>query len=889
MSKSSKKKQKNRNPGAGAASDWTGKPAEELGPGELAARFGTIKGVLRLPYPPGTLTVAMIVKNEALNIRAAIESFRPIADEIAVYDTGSTDGTQAILDELGVKWTQGEWRDDFSWARNRSLEMATCAWVLWMDGDDRIPEDQIGNFRKLKTAPMDRAFGFQVINTQGGQPLGARFMQLRMFPNHPDIRFRYRIHEQVFHGVAKLGLHCFYTETTVHHTGYEDYDLKLKKARRNLDILKTETERLKSEPSLSMSVGDSHYILGEWEEGIEAYRRTMAMPDCEKINRDIWRELPCCIGMGYHGLGRREEAIAWFDKGIALQPEKHEPLYHKANCLMEMGRAPEAESIYRKLLTMPVAFSTTTNQYDLIQIYSFFHIARFQHGRNEIAVARDTLLGMIRRYPLVVEAWHLLGRCQSALGDQESALKSYTQALTLNPGAIGEAHIDRLNLLKRMGREREFEEGLIIARKAFPKLGLPTWDVPAPDFPRAEPPRQVTRMSLDSPASPSAPRDGAAVRPRLSLCMIVKDERANLPGCLDSAAGLADEIIVVDTGSSDGTQDIARSRGARVIQGDWRGDFSLARNLSLSEASGRWILWLDADDRLLEEDRLAIRRLAEGDPDLDPRAFGLLVKNSGDGGRTGSVFNQIRVFPNRPDLRFRNPVHEQILPALEAAGIPVEYSAIKVLHTGYTDPAVARSKQVRNKAILEGQIREGRDVNPVTFFTMANACMDLGLPEEAALWFRKAADSARASGTNPHIAAAAPAKIAAALASGKKFQEALSVLAAETAGAEAGGGEIAGSPESILVRAQIEDALGRFEQARPWFEALLALRESQTFIPVDFQMLKIQALQFLGKYWFQKNFRELAVTLLKAGLAIKEGRDFTRSDLDATYRRFTAA
>jgi glycosyltransferase involved in cell wall biosynthesis len=172
---------------------------------DLQKSLGRIRGTLTLPYPPGTLTIAMIVKNEAKNIREAIESFRPIADEIVVNDTGSTDGTQTILEELGVQWFQGDWRGDFSYARNLAIDQATSSWILWMDADDRIPQDQVELFRKLKTAPLDRAFGFQVINTQGGLPVGGRFMQVRMFPNHPNLRFRYRIHEQVLHAIVGLG------------------------------------------------------------------------------------------------------------------------------------------------------------------------------------------------------------------------------------------------------------------------------------------------------------------------------------------------------------------------------------------------------------------------------------------------------------------------------------------------------------------------------------------------------------------------------------------------------------------------------------------------------------------------------------------------------------
>ncbi|MDB5106394.1 MAG: hypothetical protein JWP91_4083 [Fibrobacteres bacterium] len=861
MSKANKKAKAKK-----PAADWAGKPApgasaraaqapspaedsdfgDDLRPEELEARFGTIDAPLRLPYPPGTLSIAMIVKNEALNIKDAIESFRAIADEIIVYDTGSTDGTQAILEGLGVTWIQGEWRGDFAWARNQSIAAARCSWVLWMDADDRIPADQLPNFRKLKTAPLDRAFGFQVINTQGGLPLGGRFMQLRMFPNHPAMRFRYKVHEQLYQGIAKLGLHCFFTETTILHTGYEDSELKKKKALRNLLLLEEDPQRVSREPSLAMAMGDSHYILGDFEKGIEAYRRTMEMPNCEKINRDIYRELPSCIGRGYQKLGRREEALPWFEKSIALSPEKHEAYFYKAECLMEMGRHAEAEAVYARIVTMPVSFSTTSNQFDIIQIYSNFYLSLYLHDRGEYAASMRRLEDLNAKYPQVVESWELLGRCQLTMGRPEAAVSSWTIAINLNPAARPDLHTERLALMKRLGRREDFDIALPQSRRIFPQHRFPEWG-------------------------------DLAGRPDLSLCMIVKNEKDNLPACLASVKGLAGEIIVVDTGSTDGTQDIARAFGAKVIQSDWQGDFSRARNLSLDQATGRWILWLDADDRLLEADKLAIRALAGKDPDADPKAYGLMVKNSRDGGRTGSVFNQIRIFPNLPRLRFRSPVHEQILPAIEEARIPVEYLPVRVMHTGYSDPDIARGKQERNKLILEAQVKSGQGITPVTYYTLANACADLGLHGEAVPWFLKAADLAAATGNDPHVRAAVPAKVAAALASQGKHAQALEMLAGDLAGPAPGA-------EAMLVKAQVEESLGRPEQARPWYERLLGFRESGTFIPVDFQLLKIQALKFLGKYWFDRGSQDLAVFLLKAGIAVKEGRDFGPADLEKAYR-----
>ena len=99
--------------------------------------------------------------------------------------------------------------------------------------------------------------------------------------------------------------------------------------------------------------------------------------------------------------------------------------------------------------------------------------------------------------------------------------------------------------------------------------------------------------------------------------MIVKDEEANLPDCLASTADLVDEIIVVDTGSTDRTKEVAASFGAEVFDFPWCDSFAAARNESLKHASGDWVFWPDADDRLDEDNRRKLKTLLAGLPDAD--------------------------------------------------------------------------------------------------------------------------------------------------------------------------------------------------------------------------------------------------------------------------------
>ena len=100
---------------------------------------------------------------------------------------------------------------------------------------------------------------------------------------------------------------------------------------------------------------------------------------------------------------------------------------------------------------------------------------------------------------------------------------------------------------------------------------------------------------------------------RLSLCMIVRDEAQLLPGCLESVRGAVDEIVAVDTGSSDATPEIVRAHGGLLLRHAWREDFSAARNVSLDAATGDWILWMDADERLRPEEHGASAAAGRGE------------------------------------------------------------------------------------------------------------------------------------------------------------------------------------------------------------------------------------------------------------------------------------
>ncbi len=206
-------------------------------------------------------------------------------------------------------------------------------------------------------------------------------------------------------------------------------------------------------------------------------------------------------------------------------------------------------------------------------------------------------------------------------------------------------------------------------------------------------------------------RDGSSQRPRISLCMIVRDEEEALDRCLAAASPFVDEIVVVDTGSHDRSREIARLRGAKVLESPWTDDFAAARNVSLEAATGDWIVVLDADETISPETGRALRDAA-GRADV----FGCflpLVNIYDDRGLSLTALI-LRAWRNRPEIRFRNRIHEQVLhavtPAARAAGARLVSLPGAVRHDGYRPSVVAsRKKNERNLRIFELAVAEAPD------------------------------------------------------------------------------------------------------------------------------------------------------------------------------------
>jgi len=190
--------------------------------------------------------------------------------------------------------------------------------------------------------------------------------------------------------------------------------------------------------------------------------------------------------------------------------------------------------------------------------------------------------------------------------------------------------------------------------------------------------------------------------PTISACMIVKNEEAMLPRCLASIRDQVDEIVVVDTGSTDKTVEIAKSYGARIYHHPWENDFSLHRNQSISYARGRWIFIIDADEECIVPSQRTMKNEIALADERGIDSLVMRVKNAMSEGKETVCNDSIRLFRNNGMIRYEGIVHNNLTGFTNAGA-----SLTHILHYGYDQGTEStRKKFERTATLLRKQIEE---------------------------------------------------------------------------------------------------------------------------------------------------------------------------------------
>lgn len=314
--------------------------------------------------------------------------------------------------------------------------------------------------------------------------------------------------------------------------------------------------------------------------------------------------------------------------------------------------------------------------------------------------------------------------------------------------------------------------------------------------------------------------------PTISLCMIAKNEEQFLGDCLASVRGLVDEIILVDTGSTDRTVEIAESFGAKVFHAPWQGDFAAARNASLAHASSDWILILDADELLPREAHEDVKRAVRN---AGHAGYYLLMENLlGDEGHQRETSMLFRLFQNRKNIQFQGLIHEEASFSAEATGLPLGVSDIKVTHRGYLNQVVeARDKGRRNLDILLKQL-ENEPANPYVHFQLGKTYWIMGRydkAEQAYLQSLKLLEEQKAA-TNLGYRSTVYAGLVGTYLELKAYDKAVSQ-------ADAGLVDYPKSPDLHFLRGRALLELGRLQEAVQAFQTCRGLKDQRILASHD--------------------------------------------------------
>jgi tetratricopeptide (TPR) repeat protein len=431
---------------------------------------------------------------------------------------------------------------------------------------------------------------------------------------------------------------------------------------------------------------------------IDSDRHARALEFLDKISADRMDPRGAYLhGVCHHALGDVDAAARIADRILTEKGRDAPALVLKARTAAFHGKADEVERLLAEAVECDPGCGIAWHDYAGLRRQQGDAEAYFHLAAKAFACAPESRA--------VVTAFH-----ESALASQRLA-----EAETAFREALSGRRMDRrlrYLLIDLLLRQHHDAEAMAAVESAIVDFGVDPGIVGA---------ALKIREKLGPLSLPLTAKPGGDV----SLCIIAKNERSHLARCLASAKPVVDEIIVVDTGSSDETKDLAVVFGAKVFDFAWVDDFSKARNYSLSKASGDWILVLDADEALSSKDYEGFRRLLEG---CRPAAFRMQTRNYSnlvntvgfrpnrgeypdEAGMGWYPSDKVRLFQNDSRIHFDYPVHELVEPSLSDLKIPIHECAIAIHHYGVLNNAQALHKTSAYRKLGRKKMKNFKDSN----------------------------------------------------------------------------------------------------------------------------------------------------------------------------------
>lgn len=694
------------------------------------------------------ISFCLIVKNEQRFLERCLSSISPVAKEIVIVDTGSTDNTINIAKKFTKKVYYYQWEDDFASARNFAISLARYPFIFSIDGDEELKNpDAVIN--AISNANSETG-GWLVTNiSMASRKAGAGFdtfatKLLRLFRNNPNIRFKGTVHEQIIHSIIENNFKISDTEIILLHYGYSLSQQEMEKKQiRNLNLLLSAIAKEPNNAYYHFQIAKTYLALDKLIDADNYIENSLKFAKQDSIIR------PQVLNYG----GLISFKLGDFEKSILRAKESLKIIQIQAFANFILGETYSALTDYKTAL---------------------------QHYQEmEKALKNPSQLALLMGdYYLPFEALYFrFGRCYIGIRQFHNAEKYFKKALEFNPNDFDSVR----GLANALVFQNKFIEAYDILEDF--KSRNPGLEQEVINFIAQVQSYQLNSIRNENEETSKIEPErlpeqhfplSAQTQPLISLSMIVKNEQKYLPGCLESVKDIVDEIVILDTGSTDETKNIAKSFGAKLFETQWKEDFSLARNESLSHCTGKWILYLDADERVVYPSASELRSLIEN-ANSSIGAFYCLIESEHyqmDGSTEVHRGGYPRIFRNLgyPKIKFIGRVHEQIAPSIFQNGLSIQFSDIKILHLGYNQSRdVMESKIRRNYKMLIQHVKE-EPLNGYAWYQLGQTLAQMGLFNEAENAIRMAIRTKTLSNS---IYACAASTLAKMVGNQGKYQEAL--------------------------------------------------------------------------------------------------------------------
>lgn len=310
-----------------------------------------------------TLSLCMIVRNEQAGLGACLNTAKSMVDEIIVIDTGSGDRTRDVARIFGAHTYKFQWCDDFSAARNLSLEKASGDWVLILDADEVIASEDQHKIRNLIMQHQSHPAAFSIVtrnythlaNAVGWQANAGEYpgyeagvgwfpsQKIRLFPRRESLEFRYPVHEMVDPSVREAGLPIASCDVCIHHYGHLNEARNLQKAKTYFQLGYAKLDQLGEDAAaireLAVQAGQLEY----WPESLSLWQKLL------HIHPDFSEAYVNMAGACWQ-TAQYEQALEHARKAASLAPEQKEAHFNIAVSMLLMGRASDAAGILKELV-----------------------------------------------------------------------------------------------------------------------------------------------------------------------------------------------------------------------------------------------------------------------------------------------------------------------------------------------------------------------------------------------------------------------------------------------------------------------------------------------------------------------------------------------------------